>query len=85
VPFAGTVAALHATPGSMVAVGQPLISVDPAEVDPALPPPAEESSGNVLIGYGTPATTGARHASARRATPVWPLYIRPSGERVPSG
>ena len=35
VPFAGTVARLHATPGSMVAVGQPLISVDPAEVDPS--------------------------------------------------
>ena len=69
VPFAGTVAALHATPGSMVAVGQPLISVDPAEVDPAVPPPAEESSGNVLIGYGTPAATGARRRRANRAGP----------------
>jgi 2-oxoisovalerate dehydrogenase E2 component (dihydrolipoyl transacylase) len=64
VPFAGTVAALHATPGSMVAVGQPLISVDPAEVDPA-----EEASGNVLIGYGTPAATGARRRRANRAGP----------------
>src|ERR1700728_5234631 len=50
VPFAGTVARLHASPGSTVAVGQPLISVDPAQ-----PPSADESSGNVLIGYGTPA------------------------------
>ena len=69
VPFAGTVARLHARPGSMVAVGQPLISVDPAEVDPAVPPQAEESSGNVLIGYGTPAATGARRRRANRAGP----------------
>ncbi len=73
VPFAGTVARLHATPGSMVAVGQPLISVDPAEVDPAevdpAAPPAEESSGSVLIGYGTPAATGARRRRANRAQP----------------
>jgi pyruvate dehydrogenase E2 component (dihydrolipoamide acetyltransferase) len=62
VPFAGTVARLHATPGSMVAVGQPLISVDPAD-------PAEEASGNVLIGYGTPAATGARRRRANRAGP----------------
>ena len=68
VPFAGTVPRLHATPGSMVAVGQPLISVDPAEVDPAVPPPAEESSGNVLIGYGTPAATGALQSVPLRDT-----------------
>jgi 2-oxoisovalerate dehydrogenase E2 component (dihydrolipoyl transacylase) len=85
VPFAGTVAALHATPGSMVAVGQPLISVDPAEVDPALPPPAEESSGNVLIGYGTPATTGARRRRANRAGPhrsPEPARVNPGPARV---
>ncbi|HEY1675680.1 MAG TPA: dihydrolipoamide acetyltransferase family protein [Streptosporangiaceae bacterium] len=76
VPFAGTVARLHATPGSMVAVGQPLISVDPAGRPPAAgetagqtPAPAEESSGNVLIGYGTPAATGARRRRANRAGP----------------
>ena len=85
VPFAGTVAALHATPGSMVAVGQPLISVDPAEVDPAVPPPAEESSGNVLIGYGTPAATGARRRRANRAGPhrsPEPALVSPEPARV---
>jgi 2-oxoisovalerate dehydrogenase E2 component (dihydrolipoyl transacylase) len=85
VPFAGTVARLHATPGSMVAVGQPLISVDPAEVDPALPPPAEESSGNVLIGYGTPAATGARRRRANRAGPhrsPEPALVSPEPARV---
>jgi 2-oxoisovalerate dehydrogenase E2 component (dihydrolipoyl transacylase) len=87
VPFAGTVAVLHATPGSMVAVGQPLISiepgsvdpvsvdpvsvdpvsVDPAGVDPGLPAEgAEEGSGNVLIGYGTPAATGVRRRRGNR-------------------
>ena len=86
VPFAGTVAALHATPGSMVAVGQPLISVDPAEVDPAVPPSAEESSGNVLIGYGTPAATGARRRRANRAGPhrsPGPARVSPEPARVP--
>jgi 2-oxoisovalerate dehydrogenase E2 component (dihydrolipoyl transacylase) len=85
VPFAGTVARLHATPGSMVAVGQPLISVDPAEVDPAVPPPAEESSGNVLIGYGTPAATGARRRRATRAGPhrsPEPALVSPEPARV---
>jgi 2-oxoisovalerate dehydrogenase E2 component (dihydrolipoyl transacylase) len=76
VPFAGRVAALHATPGSMVAVGQPLISVDPA-----LPPPTEESSGNVLIGYGTPAATGARRRRANRAGP----HRSPGPAHVSSG
>jgi 2-oxoisovalerate dehydrogenase E2 component (dihydrolipoyl transacylase) len=85
VPFAGTVARLHATPGSMVAVGQPLISVDPAEVDPAVPPQAEESSGNVLIGYGTPAATGARRRRANRAGPhrsPEPALVSPEPARV---
>jgi 2-oxoisovalerate dehydrogenase E2 component (dihydrolipoyl transacylase) len=78
VPFAGTVTALHATPGSMVAVGGPLISVDPAGRPPAAgdsaapapaPAPAEEASGSVLIGYGTPAATGARRRRANRGQP----------------
>ena len=76
VPFAGTVAALHAAPGSMVAVGGPLISVDPAGQPPAAgdsaapaPAPAEEASGSVLIGYGTPAATGARRRRANRGQP----------------
>jgi 2-oxoisovalerate dehydrogenase E2 component (dihydrolipoyl transacylase) len=59
VPFAGTVTALHADPGTTVAVGQPLVSVDPAA-------PAEEVSGNVLIGYGTKTSAGARRRHARR-------------------
>ena len=59
VPFAGTVTALHADPGATVAVGQPLVSVDPAA-------PAEEVSGNVLIGYGTKTSTGVRRRHPRR-------------------
>ncbi|HYY18859.1 MAG TPA: biotin/lipoyl-containing protein, partial [Streptosporangiaceae bacterium] len=46
VPFAGTVTALHAAAGTTVAVGQPLVSVDPAAAAPA-----GEGSGNVLVGY----------------------------------
>jgi len=65
VPFAGTVTALHADPGATVAVGQPLVSVDPA--GPAAPArETEEASGNVLIGYGTKTSTGGRRRQTRR-------------------
>jgi 2-oxoisovalerate dehydrogenase E2 component (dihydrolipoyl transacylase) len=53
VPFAGTVSALHAPPGTTVSVGQPLISVDRSD----------EASGNVLVGYGT---AGLSSPTARR-------------------
>jgi 2-oxoisovalerate dehydrogenase E2 component (dihydrolipoyl transacylase) len=46
IPFAGTVTALHAEPGTTVPVGAPLISVTE-------PQAADEASGNVLVGYGT--------------------------------
>jgi pyruvate dehydrogenase E2 component (dihydrolipoamide acetyltransferase) len=55
VPFAGTVTALHAEPGTTVPVGAPLISVAAAAPDDGRPEPqaAGEASGNVLVGYGT--------------------------------
>ena len=85
VPFAGTVAKIHAAPGAVVAVGQPLITVaadEPAgglrEPGTVTPEPAAagagESSGNVLIGYGTAERSrkGSRTAgrSRRGARPV---------------
>jgi 2-oxoisovalerate dehydrogenase E2 component (dihydrolipoyl transacylase) len=67
VPFAGAVAGIHAAPGAVVAVGQPLITITADE-------PAAEASGNVLIGYGTSAARGGRsavrHAPRRPAAPV---------------
>jgi pyruvate dehydrogenase E2 component (dihydrolipoamide acetyltransferase) len=70
IPFAGTVATLHGAPGSTVAVGAPLISVASrvgfAEPGVVTAPSGEESSGNVLIGYGTPAARERR----RRRRPV---------------
>jgi 2-oxoisovalerate dehydrogenase E2 component (dihydrolipoyl transacylase) len=68
IPFAGTVTALHAEPGTTVPVGAPLISVATAAPGGAQPGPrtagapdegrpepqaADEASGNVLVGYGT--------------------------------
>ena len=49
VPYAGRVTRLHAGPGDVVTVGQPLITVDPPE-----------ESGSVLIGYGTSAPRARR-------------------------
>jgi pyruvate dehydrogenase E2 component (dihydrolipoamide acetyltransferase) len=70
IPFAGVVAELHGEPGTIVAVGQPLISVTEAEE-----PAAEEPSGSVLVGYGTTSAPpskrrAARRAAARRRGPV---------------
>ena len=76
VPFAGAVAKIHAAPGAVVAVGQPLITIaadapeagfrEPGAVTPATAV-AGKGSGNVLIGYGTaePSRKGSR--AARRA------------------
>ena len=67
-PYAGRVAALHGDPGTVLPVGQPLISIEPVDADPA---PGEASreeerggSGNVLIGYGTGAGTRRRRRRA---------------------
>jgi 2-oxoisovalerate dehydrogenase E2 component (dihydrolipoyl transacylase) len=61
IPFAGTVTALHAEPGTTVPVGAPLISV-------AEPQAAGEASGNVLVGYGT--RPSPRRARGPRRRPV---------------
>ena len=86
VPFAGAVAKIHAAPGAVVAVGQPLITIaaddpaagfrepgavtpEPAAARTATPQPAaaEETSGNVLIGYGTAAPSRGSARAARRS------------------
>jgi len=76
VPFAGRVAELHASPGDLLAVGAPLITVTddrthPASPDnPARPTPAENgASGAVLIGYGTSDAGHRRRRPARNGPP----------------
>jgi 2-oxoisovalerate dehydrogenase E2 component (dihydrolipoyl transacylase) len=70
IPFAGTIAALHAAPGTTVVVGAPLISVTARtglqEPGVVVPPPAQETSGNVLIGYGTSPSTRRARSGRRR-------------------
>jgi 2-oxoisovalerate dehydrogenase E2 component (dihydrolipoyl transacylase) len=73
VPFAGVVAEIHAAAGSLVHVGQPLISVteevaaaaDVADADADAG--ASEGSGSVLVGYGTSTVRPSRCRAARRA------------------
>jgi 2-oxoisovalerate dehydrogenase E2 component (dihydrolipoyl transacylase) len=80
VPFAGAVTQIHAAAGTVVAVGQPLITVAadaPAGLrEPGIvtPVPAQavatadaEASGNVLIGYGTAAVPRRDGRAARRS------------------
>ena len=76
VPCAGAVAEIHAAPGAVVAVGQPLITItadepaagfrEPGTVTPnpdAAAASTAEASGNVLIGYGTSAVPAGRRAA----------------------
>jgi 2-oxoisovalerate dehydrogenase E2 component (dihydrolipoyl transacylase) len=89
VPCAGAVAEIHAAPGAVVAVGQPLVTItadepaagfrEPGTVTPNPAPAAAstaEASGNVLIGYGTSAVPGgwrAARPSPRR--PAAPVSV----------
>jgi 2-oxoisovalerate dehydrogenase E2 component (dihydrolipoyl transacylase) len=85
VPFAGRVTELHGKPGDVVAVGEPLVTVDAAGrfaepgivSSPAGPDDAGES-GNVLIGYGT--SRGRRRR--RRAAPSPAVTPSPSPAAV---
>ncbi|MDQ2811017.1 MAG: 2-oxo acid dehydrogenase subunit E2 [Actinomycetota bacterium] len=73
VPFAGRVAKLHAGPGDLLAVGDPLITVSDDEAGPG----PDGESGNVLIGYGTTAPRPRRRRPARPESPV-PVAERPA-------
>ena len=68
-PFGGVIAALHGVEGATIAVGSPLITVEDDAQAPTTPMQSaadtyitEEraGSGNVLIGYGTSASTPSR-------------------------
>ena len=94
IPFAGTVAALHADPGTTVTVGAPLISVtaqsrpagrqEPGVTVSAAAHEADEASGNVLIGYGTsPSPRRARSARRRPGLIPQPAQPEPPAKTVP--
>jgi 2-oxoisovalerate dehydrogenase E2 component (dihydrolipoyl transacylase) len=66
VPFAGRVAELHASPGDLLAVGAPLITVS----DDRTGSVADGESGAVLIGYGTTDTRHRRPRPSRNGPPL---------------
>ncbi|MGX7680741.1 dihydrolipoamide acetyltransferase family protein [Jatrophihabitans sp. DSM 45814] len=72
IPFSGVVSALHGEAGSVLAVGSSLISVASADVETGA-----ESSGNVLIGYGTRADTIGHRRRSPRSTRA-PRAVQPS-------
>jgi pyruvate dehydrogenase E2 component (dihydrolipoamide acetyltransferase) len=73
VPFAGRVAELHASPGDLLAVGAPLITVS----DDRTGSVADGESGAVLIGYGTPDARHRRQRPSRNGPPL-PRTEQPS-------
>jgi 2-oxoisovalerate dehydrogenase E2 component (dihydrolipoyl transacylase) len=98
VPYAGAVAEIHATPGAVVAVGQPLITItagepaagfrEPGTVTPGPAPAAAatavaEASGNVLIGYGTSAARGGRRGRRSPRGPAMPVPAPDPGRPGP--
>jgi len=80
VPFAGRVAELHAGPGDLLAVGDPLITVSDDHAGSG----ADGESGNVLIGYGTRGERPRRRRSGQHegSEPVTDRPARSNG-RVP--
>ncbi|RJQ77138.1 2-oxo acid dehydrogenase subunit E2 [Pseudonocardiaceae bacterium YIM PH 21723] len=87
-PFGGTVTALHGEPGTVIAVGTPLVSVLEGARTGALSMESakgadsmESGSGNVLVGYGTGERSGgrrrARKSSAALAVVTRQAHARP--------
>ena len=79
IPFAGTITALHADPGTTVPVGAPLITVTADDPAPERGAQASgnagaqasaEASGNVLVGYGTRPAPRRTRRSRRPALTV---------------
>ncbi|GAA5066870.1 pyruvate dehydrogenase E2 component (dihydrolipoamide acetyltransferase) [Thermocatellispora tengchongensis] len=67
IPYAGVVTALHATPGTVIPVGHPLITVtpqayanfhEPSVITPSSPPLGEDEDGRPVTGDGRPPTSG---------------------------
>jgi 2-oxoisovalerate dehydrogenase E2 component (dihydrolipoyl transacylase) len=86
-PYAGRVATLHAAAGTVLAVGEPLITVVPAEVPVAAETYREEEragSGNVLIGYGTSGASSTARRRRPRARTAAPAHPGPGPRRVPT-
>jgi 2-oxoisovalerate dehydrogenase E2 component (dihydrolipoyl transacylase) len=91
IPFAGTVTAVHAEPGTTLLVGTPLITVttdapDAARSAPAAPQ-AGQPSGNVLVGYGTrpvPRRSRARRPPEAHAPTLAPPAAAPSAAAPPA-
>ncbi|HWC82091.1 MAG TPA: dihydrolipoamide acetyltransferase family protein [Pseudonocardiaceae bacterium] len=89
VPFAGVVSALHGEPGQSLPVGAPLLTVgedgftEPGVVTAGGAKAASaESSGNVLIGYGT--TTPQRRRRPRTPHPATAPTATPPAAAKPS-
>src|SRR5260370_5555371 len=84
VPFAGRVTELHGQPGDVVAVGEPLVTVDAADrfaepgvVSSPAGPGESGESGNALIGHGTSSARRPRRRATRSSART-PSPWRPS-------
>jgi pyruvate dehydrogenase E2 component (dihydrolipoamide acetyltransferase) len=62
-PWAGTIHKLHARPGESVAVGEPLVTITPAEA-------TQEATPGTLVGYGPGAPESGVRRKARTAAAV---------------
>jgi 2-oxoisovalerate dehydrogenase E2 component (dihydrolipoyl transacylase) len=86
VPFAGRVAELHASPGDLLPVGAPLITVSDDRTHPAAEngPALNGASGAVLIGYGTTDAGHSRRRPARNGPPPPRQEPAPPPPRAPA-
>lgn len=76
-PYAGKVMVLHGDAGSVLAVGEPLITVEDVAAS-AYREEEKAGSGSVLVGYGTSTTVSSRRHRKPRV-PVRPAtHVRPA-------
>lgn len=77
-PFAGVVAALHAEPGALVAVGTAIITIETADA------PAAPERQAVLVGYGVREGSAVARRPRRGAAPAGGSVEPPSPWPVPA-
>jgi pyruvate dehydrogenase E2 component (dihydrolipoamide acetyltransferase) len=88
-PHAGRVVALHGAVGDVIAVGQPLVSIEPP-ADPTtraaqtLRNEERAGSGAVLVGYGTSHGAARRRRRAAHTDVREPVAVRPESDAGPT-
>jgi len=82
-PYGGVVEELHGEPGTTVPVGKPLITIAEQDAGTTYREEEKAGSGNVLVGYGTGASSSTGRRRRPRAASVSRTKLPTSAQNVP--